>query len=230
LTDKDRTAIFNSIMFDRIREDINAVFERDPAAKSVIEIIFCYPGFHAILFYRISRWFWIHKMYLIGRLISHIGRFLTGIEIHPGARIGKRFFIDHGMGVVIGETSEIGDNVMLYHGVTLGGTTWKKIKRHPTIGNNVVVGVGAKILGPVKIGDNTKIGANSVVVNEIPPNSIVVGIPGKVVFRVEGEKRIQMDSAFMPDPQSRAIANLLERVKQLEERLDKPVNSDKASE
>jgi len=169
-------------------------------------------------------------MYLIGRLISHVGRFLTGIEIHPGARIGKRFFIDHGMGVVIGETSEIGDNVTLYHGVTLGGTTWKKIKRHPTIGNNVVVGVGAKILGPVKIGDNTKIGANSVVVNEIPPNSIVVGIPGKVVFRVEGEKRIQMDSAFMPDPQSRAIANLLERVKQLEERLDKPVNSDKASE
>jgi len=230
LTDKDRTVIFNSIMFDRIREDINAVFERDPAAKSVIEIIFCYPGFHAILFYRFARWFWIHKMYLIGRLISHVGRFLTGIEIHPGARIGKRFFIDHGMGVVIGETSEIGDNVTLYHGVTLGGTTWKKIKRHPTIGNNVVVGVGAKILGPVKIGDNTKIGANSVVVNEIPPNSIVVGIPGKVVFRVEGEKRIQMDSAFMPDPQSRAIANLLERVKQLEERLDKPVNSDKASE
>lgn len=230
MTDKDRTVIFNSIMFDRIREDINAVFERDPAAKSVIEIIFCYPGFHAILFYRFARWFWIHKMYLIGRLISHVGRFLTGIEIHPGARIGKRFFIDHGMGVVIGETSEIGDNVTLYHGVTLGGTTWKKIKRHPTIGNNVVVGVGAKILGPVKIGDNTKIGANSVVVNEIPPNSIVVGIPGKVVFRVEGEKRIQMDSAFMPDPQSRAIANLLERVKQLEERLDKPVNSDKASE
>jgi len=217
-------------MFDRIREDINAVFERDPAAKSVIEIIFCYPGFHAILFYRFARWFWIHKMYLIGRLISHVGRFLTGIEIHPGARIGKRFFIDHGMGVVIGETSEIGDNVTLYHGVTLGGTTWKKIKRHPTIGNNVVIGSGAKVLGPVIIGDNTKIGANSVVVNEIPPNSIVVGIPGKVVFRVEGEKRIQMDSAFMPDPQSRAIANLLERVKQLEERLDKPVNSDKASE
>jgi len=230
LTDKDRTVIFNSIMFDRIREDINAVFERDPAAKSVIEIIFCYPGFHAILFYRFARWFWIHKMYLIGRLISHVGRFLTGIEIHPGARIGKRFFIDHGMGVVIGETSEIGDNVTLYHGVTLGGTTWKKIKRHPTIGNNVVIGSGAKVLGPVIIGDNTKIGANSVVVNEIPPNSIVVGIPGKVVFRVEGEKRIQMDSAFMPDPQSRAIANLLERVKQLEERLDKPVNSDKASE
>ncbi len=208
-------------MFDRIREDIEATFERDPAARGVLEIIFCYPGFHAVLFYRVARWFWIHKMFLLGRFISHIGRFFTGIEIHPGARIGRRFFIDHGMGVVIGETSEIGDNVTLYHGVTLGGTTWKKIKRHPTIGNNVVVGVGAKILGPVKIGDNTKIGANSVVVDEIPPNSIVVGIPGKVVFRVEGDKRIQMDTGFMPDPQSKAIANLLERVKQLEEKLNK---------
>ncbi len=208
-------------MFDRIREDIEATFERDPAARGVLEIIFCYPGFHAVLFYRVARWFWIHKMFLLGRFISHIGRFFTGIEIHPGARIGRRFFIDHGMGVVIGETSEIGDNVTLYHGVTLGGTTWKKIKRHPTIGNNVVVGVGAKILGPVKIGDNTKIGANSVVVDEIPPNSIVVGIPGKVVFRVEGDKRIQMDTGFMPDPQSKAIANLLERVKQLEEKMNK---------
>jgi serine O-acetyltransferase len=208
-------------MFDRIREDIEATFERDPAARGVLEIIFCYPGFHAVLFYRVARWFWVHRLFLLGRFISHIGRFFTGIEIHPGARIGRRFFIDHGMGVVIGETSEIGDNVTLYHGVTLGGTTWKKIKRHPTIGNNVVVGVGAKILGPVKIGDNTKIGANSVVVDEIPPNSIVVGIPGKVVFRVEGDKRIQMDTGFMPDPQSKAIANLLERVKQLEEKLNK---------
>lgn len=150
-----------------------------------------------------------------------MGRFLTGIEIHPGAKIGKKFFIDHGMGVVIGETAEVGDNVTLYHGVTLGGTTWKKIKRHPTIGNNVVVGTGAKILGPIQIGDNTRIGANSVVVNGIPPNSIVVGIPGKVVFRVEGERRIQMDTGFMPDPQSSALASLLERVKQLEEKVDK---------
>lgn len=149
-----------------------------------------------------------------------MGRFFTGIEIHPGTTIGRRFFIDHGMGVVIGETAEIGDNVTLYHGVTLGGTTWKKVKRHPTIGNNVVVGTGAKILGPVKIGDNTRIGANSVVVSEIPSNSIVVGIPGKVVFRVEGEKRIQMDSEFMPDPQARAITALLERVKDLEEKAD----------
>ena len=160
-------------------------------------------------------------MFFLGRFTSHIGRFLTGIEIHPGAKIGQKFFIDHGMGVVIGETAEIGDNVTLYHGVTLGGTTWKKIKRHPTIGNNVVVGTGAKILGPITIGDNTRIGANSVVVNEIPSNSIVVGIPGKVVCRVEGEKRIQMDTAeFMPDPQAKALASLMERVKQLEEKVN----------
>ncbi|OPY75524.1 MAG: Serine acetyltransferase [Syntrophorhabdus sp. PtaU1.Bin058] len=206
-------------MFSTIREDIETTFEHDPAARSVMEVIFCYPGFHAVLFYRFSHWFWAHKMYFMGRLISHIGRFFTGIEIHPGAVIGRRFFIDHGMGVVIGETSEIGDNVTIYHGVTLGGTTWKKIKRHPTIGDNVVIGTGAKVLGPVRVGDNTKIGANSVVVSEIPPNSIVVGIPGKVVFRVEGEKRIQMDTGFMPDPQSRAIASLLERVKVLEEKI-----------
>jgi serine O-acetyltransferase len=206
-------------MFDKMRESIQSVFERDPAARNILEIVLCYPGFHAILFYRISNWLWVHKLYLPGRLVSHLGRLLTGIEIHPGAKIGRKFFIDHGMGVVIGETSEIGDNVTLYHGVTLGGTTWKKIKRHPTIGNNVVIGAGAKVLGPIKIGDNSKIGANSVVVNEIPPNSIVVGIPGKVVFRVEGERRIQMDSSFMPDPQSRAIGSLIERVKRLEEKL-----------
>ncbi len=206
-------------MLDKLREDIQSVFDRDPAARSVLEVLFCYPGFHALFFYRIANWLWHRKFHFLGRFTSHVGRFFTGIEIHPGATIGRKFFIDHGMGVVIGETSEIGDNVTLYHGVTLGGTTWKKVKRHPTIGNNVVVGVGAKILGPIKIGDNSKIGANSVVVNEIPPNSIVVGIPGKVVFRVEGGKRIQMDSAFMPDPQSRAIASLIDRVKRLEEKL-----------
>jgi serine O-acetyltransferase len=214
-------------MFDKIREDIQSVFDRDPAARNAFEVLFCYPGFHALLFYRIGNWLWLHRFYFLGRLTSHIGRFFTGIEIHPGAKIGRKFFIDHGMGVVIGETSEIGDNVTLYHGVTLGGTTWRKVKRHPTIGNNVVIGVGAKILGPIKIGDNSKIGANSVVVNEIPPSSIVVGIPGKVVFRVEGEKRIQMDSAFMPDPQSRAIASLIERVKRLEEKLGEGEPKDK---
>jgi len=209
-------------MFRRMREDINAVFERDPAARSVPEILLCYPGLHAVWFHRMSHWCWVHRFYFLGRFVSHIGRALTGIEIHPGAVIGKAFFIDHGMGVVIGETSEIGDNVTLFHGVTLGGTTWQKGKRHPTIGNNVVIGTGAKVLGPVKIGDNTRIGANSVVISEIPPNSIVVGIPGKVVFRVEGEKRIALDREFMPDPQAKAIESLLARVKQLEERLDTP--------
>ena len=207
-------------MFRQIREDVHAVFERDPAARSIPEILFCYPGFHAVLVHRLAHWFWVRRLYFLGRFASHMGRALTGIEIHPGATIGKAFFIDHGMGVVIGETSEIGDNVTLYHGVTLGGTTWRKGKRHPTIGNNVVVGAGAKVLGPVKIGDNTRIGANSVVISEIPSNSVVVGIPGKVVFRVEGDKRIELDREFMPDPQAIAIRSLLDRMKQLEEKVD----------
>jgi serine O-acetyltransferase len=148
------------------------------------------------------------------------------VEIHPGAVIGSAFFIDHGMGVVIGETSEVGDNVTIYHGVTLGGTTWKKGKRHPTIGNNVVIGTGAKVLGPVTIGDNTRIGANSVVISDTPPNSVVVGIPGKVVFRVEGDKRIALDKEFMPDPQGRAIASLLDRVARLEKKLEPAADRD----
>jgi len=198
-------------MFSRLREDVRAIFKRDPAARSVAEIFFSYPGFHAIFFYRLAHKLWLHKMYFLGRFVSHIARFLTGIEIHPGAR----------MGVVIGETAEVGDHVTMYHGVTLGGTTWEKGKRHPTIGNNVVLGTGAKILGPVKIGDNTRIGANSVVISDIPPNSVVVGIPGKVVFRVEGDRRIALDQEFMPDPQGRAITSLLERVTRLEERLNR---------
>ncbi len=208
-------------MFSGLHEDIRTIFKRDPAARSVAEILFSYPGFHAVLIHRIAHRLWRSRMYFLGRLTSHIGRFLTGIEIHPGAKIGRAFFIDHGMGVVIGETAEVGDNVTLYHGVTLGGTTWEKGKRHPTIGSNVVIGTGAKVLGPVHIGDNTRIGANSVVLNDIPPNSIVVGIPGKVVFRVEGERRIALDKEFMPDPQGRAIASLLERVGELESRLDR---------
>ena len=208
-------------MFRNLRRDIQTIFERDPAARSVPEVILCYPGFHAVLIYRLSHWFWKRRMCLLGRFASHVGRFLTGVEIHPGATIGSAFFIDHGMGVVIGETSEVGDNVTIYHGVTLGGTTWKKGKRHPTIGNNVVIGTGAKVLGPVRIGDNTRIGANSVVISDTPSNSVVVGIPGKVVFRVEGEKRIALDKEFMPDPQGRAITSLLDRVARLEERLNR---------
>jgi serine O-acetyltransferase len=217
-------------MFRNLRKDVGTIFERDPAAKSVPEIVLCYPGFHAVLIYRISHWFWGRGMCLAGRFISHVGRFLTGVEIHPGAVIGSAFFIDHGMGVVIGETAEVGNNVTIYHGVTLGGTTWKKGKRHPTIGNNVVIGTGAKVLGPVKIGDNARIGANSVVISDTPPNSVVVGIPGKVVFRVEGEKRIALDKEFMPDPQGRAITSLLDRVTRLEERLNRlgePAGEDK---
>jgi len=208
-------------MFSGLREDIRTIFKRDPAARSVAEIIFSYPGFHALLIHRVAHGLWRSRMFFLGRFVSHVGRFLTGIEIHPGAQIGRAFFIDHGMGVVIGETAELGDNVTLYHGVTLGGTTWEKGKRHPTIGSNVVIGAGAKVLGPVHIGANTRIGANSVVLNDIPPNSIVVGIPGKVVFRAEGERRIALDKEFMPDPQGRAIASLLERVGELENRLSR---------
>lgn len=206
-------------MLKSLRGEINSIFERDPAARNVLEVLFCYPGLHAVLFYRIAHWLWTRKMYFMGRFTSHVGRFFTGIEIHPGAKIGKRFFIDHGMGVVVGETAEVGNDVLLYHGVTLGGTSWKKVKRHPTIGNNVVIGTGAKILGPILIGDNTRIGSNSVVVNSVPPNSVVVGIPGEVVFRIEGNQRIKMDQQFMPDPQALALTDLLKRVTKLEEEI-----------
>jgi serine O-acetyltransferase len=213
-------------IFKTLKEEINAVFERDPAARSTLEIIFCYPGFHAIIFYRISHWFWEKKFYFLGRFISHLGRFFTGIEIHPGARIGKNFFIDHGMGVVIGETAEIGDNVTIYHGVTLGGVSLNKGKRHPTIGNNVIIGSGAKILGPFKVGDNSKIGSNSVVVKEVPPNSTVVGIPGRIV---SGEKKIDFDHSNLPDPVAKAIECIIERVVSIEKEI-KTIKKDKNDE
>lgn len=174
-------------MFTTLRNDINSIFDRDPAARSVAEIVLCYPGLHAIWMYRIAHWFWTRQFYLIGRWVSHLARWLTGIEIHPGAQIGPGFFIDHGMGVVIGETAEIGEFVTLYHGVTLGGVSWRKEKRHPTIGNHVVVGVGAKILGPITVGDHSRIGANSVVVKDVPPNSVVVGVPGRITSQ-DGKK------------------------------------------
>ncbi|MBZ4643203.1 MAG: serine O-acetyltransferase [Deferribacteres bacterium] len=213
-------------IFKTLKEEINAVFERDPAARSTLEIIFCYPGFHAIIFYRISHWFWEKKFYFLGRFISHLGRFFTGIEIHPGAKIGKNFFIDHGMGVVIGETAEIGDNVTIYHGVTLGGVSLNKGKRHPTIGNNVIIGSGAKILGPFKVGDNSKIGSNSVVVKEVPPNSTVVGIPGRIV---SGEKKIDFDHSNLPDPVAKAIECIIERVVSIEKEI-KTIKKDKNDE
>ena len=209
-------------MFETIREDIYSVFDRDPAARSVLEIIFCYPGLHAAWFYRIAHWFWTRELFFLGRFTSHIGRFLTGIEIHPGAKIGRNFFIDHGMGVVIGETAEIGDNVTIYHGVTLGGVTWDKVKRHPTIEDNVVIGSGAKVLGPFTVGQGAKIGSNSVVVKEVPSNASVVGIPGRVVMQQEAkpaETRPDLEHGKLPDPEAKAISCLFDQIRALEKKV-----------
>jgi len=202
-------------MFRAIREQIDTIFREDPAAKSVIEIFFCYPGFHAILGHRLLHRLYRWRVPLIPRVLSQISRFFTGIEIHPGATIGRRFFIDHGTGVVIGETAEIGDDVLLYQGVTLGGTGNERGKRHPTLGNNVVVGAGAKVLGNIRIGDNVKIGAGSVVVHAVPDHSTVVGVPGRVVrIRPEGGP---LEHGRLPDPEGQAIDDLARRVAELEE-------------
>lgn len=204
-------------MFARVKEDIKAVFDRDPAARSSMEVIFCYPGLHAVWFHRVTHWFWTHDFFFIARFLSHMARFLTGIEIHPGARIGKGFFIDHGMGVVIGETAEIGDNVTLYHGVTLGGVSWEKVKRHPTLEDNVVVGSGAKVLGPFTVHKGSKIGSNSVVVKEVPPNSTVVGIPGRVVMGTEKpSEKMDLEHGKFPDPEAKAISCLFDQIRELE--------------
>ena len=211
-------------MFDTIREDIYSVFDRDPAARSVLEIIFCYPGLHAVWFYRVAHWLWARELYFLGRFTSHLGRFFTGVEIHPGAQIGKKFFIDHGMGVVIGETAEIGDNVTLYHGVTLGGVTWDKVKRHPTVEDNVVIGSGAKVLGPFTVGKGAKIGSNSVVVKEVPPQATVVGIPGRVVLQEEParpeEERPDLEHGKLPDPEAKAISCLFDQIRALEKKVE----------
>ena len=207
-------------MFERMRKDVQAVFKRDPAARNLCEVIFCYPGLHAIWLYRLAHFLWVREFISLARFISHISRFLTGIEIHPGAKIGKRFFIDHGMGVVIGETSEIGDDVLIYQGVVLGGTTRERKKRHPTIGNYVVIGAGATILGPVKIGDGARIGSGSVVVKSVPAGATVVGIPGRVM---EGKKRlvkplIDLEHGKLPDPVAEAVNILVKRIGELEDR------------
>jgi serine O-acetyltransferase len=205
-------------MFKTLREDIQTVFTKDPAARSVAEVILCYPGLHALWFHRLAHFLWQHKLKLLARTLSHINRFLTGIEIHPGAKIGRRFFIDHGAGVVIGETSEIGDNVLLYQGVVLGGTTLEKRKRHPTLGNNVEMGSGAIALGPITIGDGARIGSGSVVIKSVPPGATVVGIPGKTV---EDRRKPLMDLEHgkLPDPVAEAIKLVLEEQDKLEERL-----------
>jgi len=208
-------------VIDTIKADFNAIFERDPAARSKIEAIFCYPGFHAILMHRIAHWLWQKRLYFIARFLSHIARFLTGIEIHPGAKIGKGFFIDHGMGVVIGETAEIGDNVTLYHQVTLGGVSIKKEKRHPTLRDRVVVGAGAKILGPFTVGEDSKIGANSVVVKEVPPNSTVVGVPGRVVKKEYTTVRgVDLEHHLLPDPVLNVIRLLSDELSELRKEVE----------
>ncbi|HET9651091.1 MAG TPA: serine O-acetyltransferase [Usitatibacter sp.] len=212
-------------MFSRIREDIRCVFDRDPAARTVWEVLTCYPGFHALQLHRVSHALWKARLRWLARFMSHITRFLTGIEIHPGATIGRRVFIDHGMGVVIGETAEIGDDCTLYHGVTLGGVSWNKGKRHPTLGRGVVVGAGAKILGPFTVGDDAKVGSNSVVVKPVPPGATVVGIPARVVEHSPAEvARMAFDayavSADLDDPLNKALLALGSRTDDLDGRLE----------
>ncbi|TEU03077.1 serine O-acetyltransferase [Candidatus Aerophobetes bacterium] len=203
-----------------MRKDVQAVFKRDPAARNLCEVIFCYPGLHAIWLYRLAHFLWVREFISLARFISHISRFLTGIEIHPGAKIGRRFFIDHGMGVVIGETSEIGDDVLIYQGVVLGGTTRERKKRHPTIGNYVVIGAGATILGPVKIGDGARIGSGSVVVKSVPTGATVVGIPGRVMERKKRlvKPLIDLEHGKLPDPVAEAVNILVKRIGELEDR------------
>lgn len=199
-----------------IREYIASVFDRDPAAKSWIEVLLCYPGLHALWAHRVNHWLWTHRLRLLARFLSQVARLLTGVEIHPGAQIGRRFFIDHGMGVVIGETTIVGDDVTLYQGVTLGGTGKEKGKRHPTLRNNVVVGGGAKILGNVTIGENCRVGAGSVVLSDVPDNSTIVGVPGHIIFR-DGKRVVITDPKEIRDPLSDALAALALQVQKLEE-------------
>lgn len=221
-------------MFSTIKEEIDVVFERDPASRSVLETVLTCPGFQAILMHRFNHWLWRKKLCLLARMTAHISRFLTGIEIHPGAVIGRRFFIDHGMGIVIGETAEIGDDVSIYHGVTLGGTTWNKGKRHPTLKNNVVVGAGAKILGPITVGEGARIGCNAVVVKEIPPAATVVGVPGHVVVKKDDASKSAQREAMakkigftayaetkdVTDPVQSALDSILDHLHQVEGELE----------
>lgn len=219
-------------MFNRLREDVRCVFDRDPAARNTWEVLTAYPGLHALIFHRASHWLWRRGLKWLARMNAHLARWLTGIEIHPGARIGRRFFIDHGMGVVIGETAEVGDDVTLYHGVTLGGTSWEAKKRHPTLGNDIVVGAGAKVLGPIRVNDGARIGSNAVVVKEVPAGATVVGIPGRVVnadaATSERQQQLARKMGFdaygltrdAPDPVAQAIHRMLEHIEVMDQRLD----------
>ncbi|KAF1056881.1 MAG: Serine acetyltransferase [Pseudomonas delhiensis] len=220
-------------MFERVREDIQSVFHRDPAARNAFEVLTCYPGLHAVWLHRLANKLWRSGWKWLARTVSNFGRWMTGIEIHPGARIGRRFFIDHGMGIVIGETAEIGDDVTLYQGVTLGGTSWNKGKRHPTLENGVVVGAGAKVLGPFTVGAGAKVGSNAVVTKEVPPGATVVGIPGRIIVKGDDEQQAKRQamaeklgfdaygvSQDMPDPVARAIGQLLDHLQAVDGRLE----------
>ncbi|MEW6764215.1 MAG: serine O-acetyltransferase [Pseudomonadota bacterium] len=219
-------------MFDRIREDIRSVYDRDPAARNALEVLTTYPGLHAVWMHRMSHWLWQRRLRWLARWLSTLARWFTGIEIHPGARIGRRLFIDHGMGVVIGETAEIGDDCTLYHGVTLGGTSWKEGKRHPTLKDNVVIGAGAKILGPITLGAGSRVGSNAVVLKDVAPGDTVVGIPGRVVKKHDeaDQKRAAMAQKLgfdaygvaqeMPDPVAHAINCMLDHIQVLDTRVE----------
>lgn len=209
-------------MFPRIKEEIAVVFERDPAARNTWEVITCYPGFHALLMHRVAHYFWDSGLKWLGRFVSHVARWMTGIEIHPGATIGRRFFIDHGMGVVIGETAEIGDDCTLYHGVTLGGTSWNKGKRHPTLGEGVVIGAGAKVLGPIMVGAHAKIGSNAVVVKDVPPNATAIGIPARVVEAQESNGRFAAYAVGRDenDPLARTMSEIISHSNDTDKRID----------
>lgn len=223
-------------MFDNIKEDIQTIFDRDPAARSALESLIANPGLHAILFHRINHWIWNKKLYLLARIGSHLARFLTGVEIHPGASIGKRFFIDHGMGVVIGETSEIDDDCSIYHGVTLGGTSWQKGKRHPTLEKGVIIGTGATVLGPITLGAGSRIGSNAVVVKDVPAGATVVGVPGHIVSshdKAQDDKRAQRHAMAkkigfdaygtgkdMPDPVQNALDTMLDHMHKVDQEIE----------
>ncbi|MFH1602694.1 MAG: serine O-acetyltransferase [Pseudomonadota bacterium] len=219
-------------MFKDIREDIASVFDRDPAARTIWEVITCYPGFHVMRFHRLAHALWRLNLRWLGRWISNMGRWMTGIEIHPGATIGRRFFIDHGMGVVIGETAEVGDDVTLYHGVTLGGTSWNKGKRHPTLRNGVVIGAGAKVLGPIVVGEGARIGSNAVVVKDVPPGATAVGIPARIIVDEQDKSREEkaaklgfsayaVTSKAEDDPLAKALQGLLDHSMEQERRLER---------
>ncbi|MGD2207094.1 MAG: serine O-acetyltransferase [Anaerolineae bacterium] len=202
-----------------MREDIETVFAKDPAAKTIWEVLVCYPGLHAIWLHRLAHALRRRNLLFLGRLVSHLNRWLTGVEIHPGAAIGRRFFVDHGMGVVIGETAEIGDDVLMYQGAVLGGTSLEKTKRHPTIGHNVVIGASATVLGPITVGDNARIGAGSVVINPVPAGATVVGVPGRMAGRQSTEFGAELEHGQLPDPVLRALSETLDRQGRLEERM-----------